>query len=162
MRDHSNNQPVHPGWEFTMRRIILAAVMLVAALAPLLAVPARPALAAPAQPVNDSGCRTDEEYEICWTEKGVVQRQVLPSGDEKHTYNATLRETLTLNGKLISEHEAKLHAVFLFEADGDLHLTHQLASGTNTYADGTCTWMYNFTYDDGQLRHWLYSFECTT
>jgi hypothetical protein len=64
---------------------------------------------------------TDEElgnvYEFCFSDKGVEQYEVLPSGDDKYSFNITSRYTITLNGVVTSAGEDKAHSMFLFKAD---------------------------------------------
>lgn len=156
-----------------MRRIILLAVMFVAALSPLVAAPAPPALADSAEPFHDSGCETDEDivgnvYEVCFEDRGVEQRLVLPSGGGKRTLNVTTSWTLTVNGVLAGAGENKVHEVSIYKANEVWHVNKQRASGFYSFPDmstdglGTCTYMYNFIYSDGELRHYTDSFECTT
>jgi hypothetical protein len=136
-------------------RLFLATFLLITGAVTL----AAPALAASAAPYRYTDCFTDGAYEICFSGRGVVKEQSTPSGNVLFKASGTSTYTIRENGVLIEQGSGRDNFV-LHEKSGEPHVYHSNGKGQFTFDGVTCTYRYNVTYANGELRHVTDDFRC--
>ena len=147
-----------------MRRI--AQLLTIAAALPgSLLIAAGTATAGPAVPYSYSDC-TDygSGYAYCEEGHGVYAANDTPSGNEMGKATGFVSQKLTYNGQVYFQNSNQFNAVFV-RSDGDPKVAHYNQKSEFTYSDGSatsgCTSQDNYTYANGEVRHSVYSFQCT-
>jgi len=137
-------------------RLLLATLFLCAGALAL----AGPATAAPAQPYRYSDCFDfDDGYQVCFSGKGVFKEQQSASGNLLLKASGTSTYTVRYEGDVIEGGSGRDNFV-LHEKNGEPHVYHQNGKGQFTYDGVTCSYRYNVTYANGELRHDAYDFRC--
>jgi hypothetical protein len=147
-----------------MRRIARLFVTALIVLVGLSAV-AGPAVAAPepAFPYRYSDCYEyqydGDDYQVCLSGHGVSKFQQSASGQFLYKSSGTSHYTVTRNGEVIEEGSNKDN--FVLVAKDETQVFHSNGRGQFSFAGATCTYKYNVTYANGELRHEAYDFQCS-
>ena len=137
-------------------RLFLATILLLAGALTL----AGPALALPAEPYRYSDCYDfDDGYQVCFSGRGVVKEQQAASGNVLFKASGKSTYTVRFNGEVIEQGSGRDNFV-LHEKSGELHVYHSNGKGQFTFDGVTCTYRYNATYANGELRHEVDDIRC--
>lgn len=137
-------------------------VLLISAAALMMSVVgfAAPATAAPAEPYDVSRCQMVGVFEHCYTDRGVKQANVTPSGNIKITINGRNSTTVSYAGEVIESYEEMYHLTIIHR-HYDQQVGHLVRRGSFSYGGTTCTYEDNIVYANGDVRHHLSNVECS-
>ncbi len=137
-------------------RLLIAALFLFVGTAVL----AGPAVAAPepATPYRYADCYGDSTYEYCFSGHGVFKQETSASGNQLYKFSGSSKITYSENGEMLYQGSEKYNSV---AHDNGAGVYHSNGQGEFSYGDTTCTYKYNFTYANGEVRHEAYDFECS-
>ena len=123
---------------------------------------AGPAVAAPAQPYSYGPECYDfgEGYQVCFSGRGVVKDNQSASGNTLFKASGDSSYEVLLNGEVIEQCSSKSNFV-LVAKEGEPQVPHSNGKSSFTYSGTTCTYQYNYTYANGELRHEAYDFQCS-
>ncbi len=123
---------------------------------------AGPAVAAPAQPYSFGPDCYDwgGGYQVCTSGKGVYQENESASGNTSFKASGTYSYEILVNGQVVQQYSNRQNFV-LVAKEGSTQVYHYNGKGQTTYAGTTCTWKYNFTLANGQVRHNVYESQCS-
>ncbi len=112
----------------------------------------------PATPFRYHDCYTFDGTEACFDGHGVYKTQTSSSGDSLFKASGTSTTTVTENGQLVYQASDKYNYVSVTNPAGVYHSNGQ---GEYTFLGTTCTYKYNITYANGEVRHEAYDFNCS-
>lgn len=139
-----------------IRSVVTAFVLLGSALAL-----AGPAVAAPAQPYRYNDCVDfGNGYVSCFSGHGTFVENQSASGTTLYRVSGTSADQITLNGEVVAQYSNKQTFV-LVQRGGQDQVVHNNGDGSFTFPDFGCTYKFNYTFANGEIRHDVYDIRCT-